>query len=453
MHGAADTDLALRIEALLHEHGLEGTVGGLHRLSGGASRETWALDLVAGGERRGLILQRLGAGTVAGGPGMAGEAALIRAAADLGVPVPTVVADDAGLAIGSPCIVMERLEGETIARKLLRDEVWATARTRLVAQAAAALAAIHRIAPDAAPTLPGTDQLDTLRAMLDGFRQPLPAFELGFRWLADHRPASPTRTVVHGDFRMGNLLLDGDGLAGVLDWELAHLGDPVEDLGWFCVRAWRFGSALPAGGMGTREELLEHYSAAGGRVVDPEALRWWEVLGTLKWGLICVLQSQVHLSGASRSVELATIGRRVCENEWDLLALLPGGPLPGVAAAPAGDGDDLYGRPTARELVEAVREWVDGDVRAATAGRVAFHARVAVNALAMVERELLLGPAHRAAHQRRLAQLGCAGDAELAAQIRSGTLDDRAEEVRAAVAASVRAKLEVANPRWLAPDE
>jgi hypothetical protein len=177
------------------------------------------------------------------------------------------------------------------------------------------------------------------------------------------------------------------------------------------------------------------------------------VLGTLKWGLICVLQSQVHLSGASRSVELAAIGRRVCENEWDLLALLPGGPLPGPIEVPTDEADDLYGRPTALELVEAVREWVDGDVRAATEGRVAFHARVAVNALAMLERELALGPAHRAAHQERLAQLSCADDAELAAQIRSGTLDDRAAEVRAVVAASVRAKLEVANPRWLEPDE
>lgn len=453
MPGAADTDLAERVEALLHAHGLAGRVEGLRRLSGGASRETWALDLVDEQGSRGLILQRLRAGTVGGGPGMAGEAALIRAAADLGVPVPTVVADDAGDAIGSPCIVMARLEGETIARKLLRDEAWATARTRLVGQAGAALAAIHRISPDAAPTLPASDQLDTLRAMLDGFRQPLAAFELGFRWLADHRPASPARTVVHGDFRLGNLLVDADGLAGVLDWELAHLGDPVEDLGWFCVRAWRFGSALPAGGMGTREELLERYAAAGGHPVDPEALRWWEVLGTLKWGLICVLQSQVHLSGASRSVELATIGRRVCENEWDLLALLPGGPLPGPDAVPAERADDLYGRPTAQELVEAVREWVDGDVRAATDGRVAFHARVAVNALAMVERELALGPAHRAAHEERLAQLGCADDAELAARIRSGALDERAEQVRAAVAASVRTKLEVANPRWLEPDE
>jgi len=451
MPGGRDEELAGRIEALLRAHGLEGRVEGLRRLSGGASRETWSLDLV-GATRRPLILQRVRPGTVGGGPGMTGEAALMRAAADLGVPVPTVVADDAGEALGAPCTVTERLEGETIARKLLRDDEWATARRRLVAQAGAALAAIHRIDPATAPQLKGGDQLEQLRLMLDGFDQPLPAFELGWRWLAAHRPADPRTTVVHGDFRLGNLFVGAEGLAGVLDWELAHLGDPVEDLGWYCVRAWRFGSPLPAGGMGTREELLDAYEAAGGGAVDPEALRWWEVLGTLKWGLFCVLQAQVHLTGASRSVELATIGRRVCENEWDVLGLLPGGELPGPTGPAPGDEVDLYGRPTARELVEAVREWIDGDVRSATEGRVAFHARVAANALAMVERQLVLGPGSAAAHRVALEALGHADDASLASAIRDGREDHRLDEVRLAVARSVRAKLEVANPRWLEPD-
>lgn len=449
-----DKDAALisRLEALLVAHGIAGRVEGLERLSGGASRETWALEVVSPDGRQSLILQRLRAGTVGGGPGMLGEAALISAARELGVPVPRVVAADGGDAIGAPCIVTERLEGETIARKLLRDDEWAVARARLVEQAGGALAAIHRIDPDAAPSLRGADQLDEMRGLLDGFAQPLPAFELALRWLAEQRAPSPRRAVVHGDFRLGNLLVAPEGLAGVLDWELAHLGDPVEDLGWFCVRAWRFGSPLPAGGMGSREALLDAYARAGGGPVDPEQLRWWEVLGTLKWGLICILQSQVHLGGSVRSVELAAIGRRVCENEWDVLSLLPGGPLPTEGPAPSPSPSDLYGRPTAAELVEAVREWVDTDVRSATSGRVAFHARVAVNALAMVERELALGDGHRRAHQAGLTALGCADEAELAAGIRSGALDDRASEVRTVVAHAVRSKLEVANPRWLEPD-
>jgi aminoglycoside phosphotransferase (APT) family kinase protein len=128
---------------------------------------------------------------------------------------------------------------------------------------------------------------------------------------------------VHGDFRLGNLLVDRSGLVAVLDWELAHLGDPLADLGWFTVRAWRFGGAGEVAGLGSIDELVDAYENAGGASVDRDALRWWQVMGTLRWGVICMLQASTHLSGASRSVELAAIGRRVCENEYDVLRLLP----------------------------------------------------------------------------------------------------------------------------------
>ena len=132
----------------------------------------------------------------------------------------------------------------------------------------------------------------------------------------------PATAVVHGDFRLGNLIVDGDGLRAVLDWELAHLGDPMEDLGWLCVKAWRFGGRAPVAGFGEYEDLFDAYGEASGRPVDPEVVRWWEVLGTLKWGIMCIMQANAHLTGTSRSHELAAIGRRVCENEHDLLALL-----------------------------------------------------------------------------------------------------------------------------------
>jgi aminoglycoside phosphotransferase (APT) family kinase protein len=128
---------------------------------------------------------------------------------------------------------------------------------------------------------------------------------------------------VHGDFRLGNFIVGPGGLEAVLDWELAHLGDPMEDLGWLCVKAWRFGARPPVGGFGEYDELFGAYGAAAGVEVDPEAVHWWEVLGTLKWGVMCIMQASTHLNGFSRSVELAAIGRRVCENEHDLLALLP----------------------------------------------------------------------------------------------------------------------------------
>ena len=131
---------------------------------------------------------------------------------------------------------------------------------------------------------------------------------------------------MHGDFRMGNLIVDGSTLAAVLDWEAVHIGDIHEDLAWFCVRAWRFGApaGMAAGGLGTVEGLVSAYEQAGGSPVDRDALRWWLVLGTLKWGIICRYQAERHLSGQTRSVELAAIGRRVCETEWDILDLLEG---------------------------------------------------------------------------------------------------------------------------------
>ena len=105
--------------------------------------------------------------------------------------------------------------------------------------------------------------------------------------------------------------------------------------------------------------------------------------------------------------------------------------------------------PTMAEMVEAIREWLERDVMASGEARLRFHGRVAANMLSMVERELDLGPAQAAAHAARLAALGVGDDRELASAIRSGALDDRLDEVRAAVRASVIAKLEVANPRYL----
>jgi aminoglycoside phosphotransferase (APT) family kinase protein len=128
--------------------------------------------------------------------------------------------------------------------------------------------------------------------------------------------------VLHGDYRLGNLLVDDQGLVAALDWELAHLGDPLEDLAWFSIRAWAFGGPGEVAGVGTVDELLRAYEAATGETVDVDAFRWWRAFETLRWGVICMLQAHTHLSGASRSVELATIGRRVCENEYDLLRLL-----------------------------------------------------------------------------------------------------------------------------------
>jgi aminoglycoside phosphotransferase (APT) family kinase protein len=305
-------------------------VSGLRRLSGGASNETWAFD----GERDDaplpLILRRRPGGEATGASGALGldletEARLLELAAKGGVPVPAVrcvLAPEDGLGSG---YVMERLEGETIARRILRDEAFAAVRPRLARQCGEILARIHAVPSASLPPLaeaPAPVQLEQYRAVYDGFDHPHPVFELAFRFIEDHLPGRVELTLVHGDFRNGNLLIGSDGVRGVLDWEIAHRGDPMEDLGWICVNSWRFGADLPVGGFGTREELFAGYQAAGGRPVDPERVRFWEIVGTLKWGIMCMMMYGVYQSGADRSVERAAIGRRASETEIDLLGLL-----------------------------------------------------------------------------------------------------------------------------------
>src|SRR2546425_4538937 len=195
------------------------------------------------------------------------------------------------------------------------------------------LARIHGIDLSALPPLPAPDpgqpparaQVEQYRKFLDDLGEPHPAFELALRWLDENRPPPRPVALVHGDFRNGNFIVGPDGIRAVLDWELAHLGDPVEDLGWLCVKSWRFGvTDRRVGGFGTVDDLLAAYRAAGGRDVDPTELRYWEAMGTLKWGVICEIQAFTHLQGTVRSVELATLGRRVAEMEWDLLELIDG---------------------------------------------------------------------------------------------------------------------------------
>jgi aminoglycoside phosphotransferase (APT) family kinase protein len=221
-------------------------------------------------------------------------------------------------------MILTRVAGETTPRKILRDEQFARARQVLPSQLAQALARIHAIVPSTIPGIVETDQVDRYREVLDTLGEPHPAFELAFRWLEANRPPVGGGVVVHGDYRLGNVIVDRDDLQAVLDWELVHLGDPMEDLGWLCVKAWRFGSPHPVAGVGEYQQLFDAYEGATGRAVDAAVVRWWEVLGTMKWGIMCIMQANVHLTGATRSHELAAIGRRVCENEHDLFLALDG---------------------------------------------------------------------------------------------------------------------------------
>jgi aminoglycoside phosphotransferase (APT) family kinase protein len=226
-------------------------------------------------------------------------------------------------------LICNEISGETIVRRIHRqldNADGAAGRAGLLSQCAQALAAIHRadIGRVQDPSLTSEDQLVEWRERLDVMGDTTATFEWVFRWLSARRPPPAPAVLVHGDFRMGNLIVDGSDLAAVLDWELVHVGAAYEDLAWFCIRAWRFGApaSLGAGGLGSIEDFLGAYQEASGTTVDRVAFNWWLVLATLRWGIICRYQAERHLTGQARSVELAAIGRRVCETEWDLLDLL-----------------------------------------------------------------------------------------------------------------------------------
>ncbi|HJQ82949.1 MAG TPA: phosphotransferase family protein [Candidatus Binatia bacterium] len=317
--------------------GVEGVaVEGLRRLAGGASRELWAFDVVRpDGTRERLVLRRDPPGHHVQSS-RRDEFALLRAAADAGLPVPRVRwCEDDATVLDAPFFVMDLVAGETLARRLLRDAEYAPARSALPAQLADALARIHRIDP----ALPGLEFLprpaageSPAAAELARYDQiyraiapdPHPALELAFRWLAPRLPPPRPPAVVHGDYRIGNVIFGPEGLRAVLDWELAHVGDPLEDLGWLCVRSWRFGGELPVGGLCERDELFAAYERSARAPVDRAAVRWWEVFGNLKWGIICIMQARTFLDRAVDSIELASLGRRVAEMELELLELTEG---------------------------------------------------------------------------------------------------------------------------------
>lgn len=307
----------------------------LHRLTGGANQETWSFDLVAGKVTIPCILRRAPGGKTEAERTAAEEnhapltteAAVIREVHEGGVPVPDImtVLDETEDGLGAG-YVMKRVEGETIARKILRDSEFDAVRPKLARQCGEILAGIHATPLTGLPPLAdhgAAEQIALYRRLYETYDEPHPVLELAFRHLENHCPGETARALVHGDFRNGNLMIGPNGVCAVLDWEGVHLGDPLEDLGWLCVNSWRFGEIdKPVGGFGPREELFAGYEEVSGQAVDPAAVRYWEIFGTLRWGIVTMGMKHKYLTGFDPSMERAAIGRRTSETEIDLLRLL-----------------------------------------------------------------------------------------------------------------------------------
>jgi aminoglycoside phosphotransferase (APT) family kinase protein len=302
----------------------------LSTVAGGASRETHLAESDSGR----WVVRRDPVGAQESFAPLETEFRVVEAAAAAGVPVANGLAfEPAGGRLERAGFVMDHVEGTSVAPRVLRRDELESARSVLAAQLGQALARIHSIdaraiagvaVSDADPALAACSLWE---ATIDGIGEPLPAVEAGLRWLRLNPPPPPEREcLVHGDFRLGNLIVDESGLAAVIDWELCHFGDPAEDIGWLCVRSWRFGNDdRPVAGVGTLDDFLAAYADAGGEPPSIERILWWEALGNVKWAVICARQAHDHLTGARPSAELASLGRRIAEPEWDLLQLVPAG--------------------------------------------------------------------------------------------------------------------------------
>lgn len=333
-HARDEFAQALR-QAIAEAAGSSATIESLHLLPGGASQETWHLDVTIddgtwAGSHALVVRRPLGGKIVATALDLEAEFRVLQAAYDAGVPAPRPYwyFDDVG---GKPALLMARLAGETIGRRIVKEPHLAAAREHLPEHMGAALAAIHAIdvddhglrsllpTPDPGQT-PAQTQIARFETALDRIDEPHPALELGIRWLKLNEPEPPERlTLVHGDYRIGNVVVDESGLVGILDWEFAHVGEPAEDLGWPLVRDWRFGRPeLRFGGIGEPDAFFAGY----GRPVDEQRVFYWEVLGNVGWAVGALNQAQRYLRGEEANLEFASLGRRCAEMELEGLRLI-----------------------------------------------------------------------------------------------------------------------------------
>jgi aminoglycoside phosphotransferase (APT) family kinase protein len=390
------------------------------RLSGGASQETHRLVIRTDAGERTLALRRSPGGLPSpalshGQPGLAVEALLMQRAREAGVPEPEVLwvlHPEDGLGDG---FLMEWLEGEALGARIVRAESLDAIRPKLARQCGEILARIHAIDLETtglAQRLQRVSPETYVRQtwlQYQGYGTPQPMIDFTARWLLEHLPEAPEAALVHNDFRNGNIMVSPDGVVAVLDWELAHIGDPMRDLGWICTNSWRFGrSELPVGGFGRYEDLFAGYESVSGRKVDPERVKFWEVFGSFWWSVGCLGMAEHYRTGPDKTVERPAIGRRTSECQVDCVNLLIPGPVALLEADPKRSDLEM---PRLDELVTSVRDYLRNDVMGATKGRTQFLARVASNSLDVVLREIAVGEAHRRRQEERLRALfGEAGE-------------------------------------------
>ena len=433
------------------------------RLSGGASQETYRITVLSEGQETLHAMRRSPGGmhvdAVVGHPGLAVEAQLMRVASEAGVPEPTVhyilcEEDDIGQGF-----IMEWIEGEALGARINRSDLFKDLRPHLAFDCGVTLAKIHQIdlvesglcdlLDEVSPELFVRQTWERYQAL----ETPQPMIDYAACWLLEHLPEQYTPSLVHNDFRNGNFMVSPDQIVAVLDWELAHIGDPMRDLGWICVNSWRFGSDQPVGGFGATEDLFRGYESVTGKAVDASAVKFWEVFGSFWWAVGCLGMAEHYRNGPDKTVERPAIGRRSSECQVDCVNLLIPGEVNLVSGANL-DGD--VDMPRAGELVESVRDFLRDEVMLNTEGRTNFMARVASNSLDIVVREMQLGLAAKQQEKEILSVLvNEPATADLSAmrwqlvkQLRQGQLDLSAPDLQNYLRNSVVNQIAIDQPKY-----
>ncbi len=431
------------------------------QLTAGASQETFRIATVCEKDERHFALRRYPPTqqneSVPGQMSLATEARLLQLAADAGIPVPGVVyvlKPEDQLGDG---YLMEWLEGETLGQRIVRVEELAEVRPRLAKECGEALARIHSIDIDGElaqllPTVSPRKLVEDTWQSYQSLELPEPMIDYAAQWLLANLPDDSKQTLVHGDFRNGNLMIDGEGIRAVLDWELAQIGDPVRDLGWLCVNSWRFGhSDLPVGGFGHIEDMLAAYEAVSGTTISHEALTFWQVFGSFWWAVATLGMAASWRTGETPSLERPVIGRRSSEAQMDCVNLI----IPGDFQLPEqGNLDQGTQLPMPAELLEGVRKFLRGDVATSTQGRNSFLAKVAANSLGIAQREFLYGATLAEGEHARLRALLGDGSLDelrwqLVHQLRDG-MDLSAPGLPAHLRQTVAGQLSIDQPHYSA---
>ncbi len=430
------------------------------RLSGGASQETYRIRVMIAGQEKTVAMRRAPGGAfdeaMPAHPGLDVEAMLMQCAREVGVPEPEVfhvlTAED-GLGSG---FVMEWLEGEALGARIVRSDEFAALRPKLARECGRILAKIHGI--DLAATgldkrlgvIPPDEFVEQMWERYKLFNTPQPMIDYAARWLRENLPADFEMALVHNDFRNGNFMVNSEEIVAVLDWEVAHIGDPMRDLGWICTNSWRFNAEAPVGGFGQYEDLFQGYEEVSGKTVDPRHVKFWEVFGSYWWAVGCMGFAEHYRTGPDKTVERPAVGRRTSECQVDCVNLLIPGPVTLVSA----DEEPVSDMPRADELLQSVTDFLRDDVMAATTGRNNFMARVASNSLDIVSRELKLGAAHRQGELARLRQI-YASDADLNTlrwklvnELRDGSLSLDDEALKSHLRETVVNQVAIDQPRY-----